>query len=210
VWTSSLRAFPASLFLLPGEVLVKKTNDGSGQRFSEPFALWNPDIYSWKMYELSLGGESEEFSETWPTSGMIFDGVAYELPTSEHLTSARDGSHLLPTPNAGNFNSGESLESWEARRQRNLAKGINGNGQGTSLAIAVQLLPTPSARDGKSVSRAGERGRSSARAPLPEVVHLLPTPNARDGKGIPSDGGHLRSLPRSIGALMREPSADGS
>ncbi len=46
---------------------------------------------------------------------------------------------LLPTPSAGNFNDGETLESWEARRQRNLAKGINGNGQGTPLGIAVQL-----------------------------------------------------------------------
>ncbi|MFD8545585.1 hypothetical protein [Streptomyces sp. NPDC059649] len=54
---------------------------------------------------------------------------------------------LLPTPTAGNPNDGESLESWEARRQRNLAKGINGNGQGTPLNIAVKLLPTPMAGD---------------------------------------------------------------
>lgn len=45
---------------------------------------------------------------------------------------------LLPTPSAGVFNDGEDLENWEARRQRNLAKGINGNGQGTPLSIAIQ------------------------------------------------------------------------
>lgn len=45
---------------------------------------------------------------------------------------------LLPTPNAGVFNDGEDLGSWEARRERNLAKGINGNGQGTPLSIAVK------------------------------------------------------------------------
>jgi DNA (cytosine-5)-methyltransferase 1 len=45
---------------------------------------------------------------------------------------------LLPTPSAGVFNDGEDLASWEARRQENLAKGINGNGQGTPLSIAVQ------------------------------------------------------------------------
>ena len=44
---------------------------------------------------------------------------------------------LLPTPTAGNPNDGETLESWEARRQRNIAKGYNGNGQGTPLGIAV-------------------------------------------------------------------------
>ena len=65
---------------------------------------------------------------------------------SQHPGKRRAGGHgptlddqvsweLLPTPAAGNFSDGESLESWEARRQRNLAKGINGNGQGTPLAV---------------------------------------------------------------------------
>jgi DNA (cytosine-5)-methyltransferase 1 len=49
-----------------------------------------------------------------------------------------DIAWLLPTPAASNPNDGESLESWEARRQRNLAKKINGNGQGTPLSIAVR------------------------------------------------------------------------
>lgn len=67
--------------------------------------------------------------------------------------------NLLPTPTASNPNDGESLESWEARRQRNLAKGINGNGQGTPLAIAVKLLPTPMAGDAKG-TRNATAGRS--------------------------------------------------
>jgi len=54
---------------------------------------------------------------------------------------------LLPTPNAGNFNDGESLETWRARRDRNKTKGINGNGQGTPLAIAAQMLAEPGAQD---------------------------------------------------------------
>lgn len=67
--------------------------------------------------------------------------------------------NLLPTPTASNPNDGESLESWEARRQRNLEKGINGNGQGTPLAIAVKLLPTPMAGDAKG-TRNATAGRS--------------------------------------------------
>lgn len=50
---------------------------------------------------------------------------------------------LLPTPAASNPNDGEDLESWEDMRQRNLAKKVNGNGQGTPLSVAVRLLPTP-------------------------------------------------------------------
>lgn len=47
---------------------------------------------------------------------------------------------LLPTPAAGNFNDGEDLASWEARRERNLAKGVNGNSQGTPLPVAAQQI----------------------------------------------------------------------
>ena len=45
---------------------------------------------------------------------------------------------LLPTPSAGVFNDGEDLGSWRKRRDANLSKGINGNGQGTPLSIAAQ------------------------------------------------------------------------
>jgi hypothetical protein len=62
---------------------------------------------------------------------------------------------LLPTPTAGNPNDGEDPASWEARRQRNLDKGYNGNGQGIPLAMAVQLLPTPTAADAASSGSAG-------------------------------------------------------
>ena len=94
-----------------------------------------------------LCGHAVPFSETWPTSFTTLGGRLYPLPMRERRTDVSECSSspgLLPTPAAGNFNDGESLESWEARRQANLAKGINGNGQGTPLAIAAQqLLPTP-------------------------------------------------------------------
>ena len=101
---------------------------------------------------------------------------------------------LFPTPAAGNFNDGESLASQEARRRRNLDRGINGNGQGTPLTIAVQaLFPTPAARDSKGISLHGPgtirsdtgRPRTVLQADLPSAVLalaagelLLPTPMA--------------------------------
>ena len=54
---------------------------------------------------------------------------------------------LLPTPAAANPNDGESVETWEARRQRTKERVGNGNGFGTPLSIAVQLLPTPRSSD---------------------------------------------------------------
>jgi hypothetical protein len=64
-------------------------------------------------------------------------------------------NRLWPTPSAGNFNDGESLETWEARRQANKAKGINGNGQGTPLSIAAKLWPTPIRKDAEQGSGRG-------------------------------------------------------
>ena len=59
---------------------------------------------------------------------------------------------LLPTPAAGAFNDGEDPDQWEARRLRVKDATGNGNGFGTPLSIAVQLLPTPRATRGGSTT----------------------------------------------------------
>ncbi len=46
---------------------------------------------------------------------------------------------LLPTPDATVSNDGEGVDGWLARRERVKARGINGNGMGTPLSIAVRL-----------------------------------------------------------------------
>jgi DNA (cytosine-5)-methyltransferase 1 len=122
---------------------------------------------------------------------------------------------LLPTPTASNPNDGESLESWEARRQRNLAKGINGNGQGTPLAIAVKLLPTPMAGDAKgtrnaTAGRKTDNPKVNVGWTLSDVVYdgqLLPTPTSSDGERTSSTYG--RGNPTLTGALTDPPSAGG-
>ncbi|MGC4151521.1 MAG: DNA cytosine methyltransferase [Propionicimonas sp.] len=88
---------------------------------------------------------------------------------------------LLPTPSAGNFNDGEDPDEWEARRQRIKATGVNGNGMGMPLGVAVQLLPTPRATDGEK-GGPNQRG-SSGDLMLPSAVAMLPTPTAADGGG---------------------------
>lgn len=52
-----------------------------------------------------------------------------------------------PTPDASAVNLSEPLETWLARREKLKAKGINGNGAGMPLGIAVRLWPTPVAAD---------------------------------------------------------------
>jgi len=49
---------------------------------------------------------------------------------------------LWPTPDAGNFNSGENPQSYLARRQKLVDKGTC-HGMGMNLAVAAKLWPTP-------------------------------------------------------------------
>lgn len=94
------------------------------------------------------------------------------------------------TPTAGLHNIGESLESFEARRQRNLQKGINGNGQGTPLGVQVKMASgwaTPSARDWRSGKASQETLDHNARPLNEQVVAFSPqgasTPSGTDGSG---------------------------
>lgn len=66
---------------------------------------------------------------------------------------------LLPTPSGMNAaNDPGSVESWVARRDRMLALGINGNGIGTPLGVAVQLPPTTTSKDSQASGSAGYGG----------------------------------------------------
>ena len=115
---------------------------------------------------------------------MTRNGRAFALPTPEPRTAATassssrsgpgrpGGSRLLPTPVAGNFNDGASLQTWQARRDRQKKLGRNGNGIGTPLPVAIALLPTPLASDSAPEHVAGGTRLSGAKRQtgLPEVI----------------------------------------
>ena len=123
---------------------------------------------------------------TQPRSGMTRNGYACALPTPEPATAATGSSssaasppsvpglRLLPTPVAGAFNDGESVDSWIARRNRQKKLGRNGNGIGTPLTIAIRLLPTPMASDSaaeRAPQLGGQRPSGAKRqVGLPEVI----------------------------------------
>lgn len=95
---------------------------------------------------------AKERGQTLRLTGQILAHTGHLLPTPNTSSGTGPGEHgtggpnlqtvLLPTPAAMNPNDGESFGTWEARRLRVKATGKNGNGFGTPLAIAVQLLPT--------------------------------------------------------------------
>lgn len=182
---------------------------GSGPPSREPFATYDPGSCSWRTSQPSLFEDLQASAPTWPRSGTWDLGAAYEHPTSAPATAGNGSSSspaLLPTPAAGNFNDGEDLDSWEARRQRNLAKGINGNGQGTPLAIAAQqLLKTPTAQLAvNGGSQHPDKRRAGGHGPtLADQVEceLLPTPRAKGGPNQRGSSGDLM-LPSAVMQLL--------
>ena len=69
-------------------------------------------------------------------------GLATVAPTGRNGGTGRPDLTLLPSPSAGQFNDGESVETWQARRDRVRETANNGNGFGVPLAMAVKMLPT--------------------------------------------------------------------
>jgi hypothetical protein len=200
-------------------------------RSRTPSAFYDRASSSWKT---SQGSFLDDLaltlsSLTLPRWGSMRNGFVYELPMSARRMAVTDGS-LLPTPAAGNFNDGESVESWQARQARLKALGVNGNGMGTPLAMAVQLLKTPTAQlavnggsqhpdkrreggHGPTLADQVEHllptpdtthGRKTTRTALllPGAVELLPTPNASDWKGSGATQGRERDgRPRPLGDM---------
>lgn len=149
------------------------------------FATYDPGSRSWKMWpDIGLWG-LVEFSATWPRTGYLCGGRAYELPMSEPPTDVNGSSSLLPTPNAADGGGGP---------------GHSGRDGGLNLRSAAVLLPTPSTADatGGHLNRSGSRANELL---LPGVARsLLPTPTAADANG---SGGNSTSDTTLTDAVVR-------
>jgi hypothetical protein len=149
-----------------------------GSRWPEPLASFDRDTCSWKTSQYSLAGGLDEFSATWPRSGMIRSGIAYLLPPLVPLTSATAFGSLLPTPVPlkGGGSSRSGARSDETPSLQGMArKGL--------------LYPTPSATNyGTSNNGCPGDGREVyATAGKPSLATMArhnrwPTPTAGDAK----------------------------
>lgn len=59
---------------------------------------------------------------------------------------------LLPTPDAGAWNDGQTTEAWRERHERELTKGYNGNGGGTPIAALIPMLASTSSSEDSPAS----------------------------------------------------------
>lgn len=156
-------------------------------------ATWNPQTMTWERPQLTLGGLSESFSETWPTSGSMRSGCAYTRPTPALLTAGHGSSSLLKTPTA---NLGVNGGSQHPDKRK-------AGGHGPTLADEVEhLLPTPTTQTGGAATRGGDR---SDELLLPAVAlaaaegRLLPTPQAHDANS-PKTAEQIAAMREASGA----------
>tara|TARA_R100000808_G_scaffold5362_4_gene16417 strand:+ start:2742 stop:3899 length:1158 start_codon:yes stop_codon:yes gene_type:complete len=71
------------------------------------------------------------------------------------------GGDRWPTPNAGVFNDGMTLEAFQARRDRLKKLYNNGNGAGMQLTVAVKRWQTPTTQDASNNGGPAQRSRNS-------------------------------------------------
>jgi hypothetical protein len=160
-----------------------------GQNTPELLANYDPASSSWRTSQFCLDGALTEFSETWPRSGLMRNGTAYQLPPLVPLTDEiASGLWLTPT----------KVERW-CKDETEIVTTRNGtkrrrykNGKTSSLGLTSQVMMS----------------QRSAEIEDGEIGQMLrfPTPNARDYKGAPGQGtrergGHQSSLPASIKEL---------
>lgn len=192
-WTSSLRASRANPTPPPASGPVRPTSGGFGRISSQAFAFLDPASSSWKTSPGSdLLGDWMPFSATWPRSGVVSRGRAFALRRLARRTNEIESSSLRwPTPDAAMSNDGEGPTTFEARRQRLVEAGINGNGMGIPLAMAVKLWPTTTAADSASTGIANNYTKDSGRhsgTTLTDAVRAWATPMAADSRGSAGAG----------------------
>lgn len=99
--------FHAKTSVLPGSVrgyngtppeMPQTVQDSSG-RWCEPFAWYDLNTGSWRTWQSCLMDTWAMFSERWPASGMMRNGIAYRRDSAAHLMKG-NAFTFLPTPAA--------------------------------------------------------------------------------------------------------------
>lgn len=80
-------------------------SDTYGRTSARQFAYYDPATSSWRMSPGTDPSGSTEFSQTWPRTGCMSGGRAFERPTLVPRTTATGCSSLphLPTPTASDY-----------------------------------------------------------------------------------------------------------
>lgn len=164
----------------------------SGASMRASLASYDRSSLSWRTSQACLVSGWEEFSETWPRSGMMRSGTASQLPPSAPIT-AEIAYGLWATPVAQPANG--TPEGFLDRKRRSVERGSAMGVSLTDLNLQVQavergLWPTPQAHDAKPgmAKRVGRYGTRAGARNLNDEVQMWPTPTANRRSGLQSHG----------------------
>lgn len=124
-------------------------------------------------------------AQHWPTP----DANTASYSNGLFGENLREKSVNWPTPDANVMNDGESLESFESRRQRNIAKHDNQNGMGTPLAMKVRLWKTPHGMSGMD-----HTGKVGGGGEFAKQAVNWPSPRSEDSQECGNHPGAMDSL----------------
>jgi hypothetical protein len=89
----------------------RENEAGFGQSTPDLLANYDPSTSSWRTSQRCLIEGWGRFSETWPRSGLMRSGIAFQLPPLVSLMN-EIGSGLLPTPRHSRGYQGYSNEGF--------------------------------------------------------------------------------------------------
>ncbi len=167
---SSAADFPVRTSVSPArELVLQGSGQDSGPTTSASLARFDPATCSWRTSQRCLVEDWTRFSETWPRSGLMRNGTAYQLPTWAPLIAATE-SGSWPTPHGFS--------------QDGRSNGPSGNELGR--AVNQSLLPTPTATTYGSNLGGGSGRVGKPRPSLNQMArqNLWPTPRNNTGPDL--------------------------
>ncbi len=137
-----------------------------GKSIGKPFAYFDRESYSWRMFQHSLTEGLILFSQIWPRSGMMRNGIVYPRVPLARLTKETE-SGLWPTPTT---QESEHPTAQLNENNRRISK-TSSSSHGLNLADTVKRWPTPTTSDSHN-PMAGVSGGSPRLSRLRENVRF--------------------------------------
>lgn len=115
-----------------------------GEKLSGWPLTYDRELSCWKTYQVSFLPDLDVFSETWPRSGMMQSGVAFQHPRPVSPIDVT-ASGLLPTPAARDFRDISKGQAFLSQRKRHspslatklLERGVHWTMLSTAYEVAM-------------------------------------------------------------------------
>jgi hypothetical protein len=134
---------------------------GSGRKWCALLARFDQDSSTWRTAQSSLLADLDVFSETWPRSGSMLNGVSFLRPMLE-LPIFESAFGFWPTPCATDHSNRKPPTNFHVSAS-GLPKHVASDGQRCQVRLsqAVQMFRTPNASDSNKWSNQTQAEREA-------------------------------------------------